>query len=230
MMKKLLISLSSLLILTSSFSQNDLEVTLTAPTSAGSTFRSTFAQTSIIIKNNGPAILPAGTRINLFLSVNASFFNFKTGTPNQFAVARLNADLAVGDVLPAEQSILLYPPNYPSSAQTNRICSGAFVVGNNDTDSSNNIGCYTWEISTLSNAEITFEETTKVYVAHNFLNMSSTEKENLTYSVVSITGQIVSQGNFTGNKQVDLSSVSKGIYAVIITNGAEKVTKKVVLQ
>jgi hypothetical protein len=60
--------------------------------------------------------------------------------------------------------------------------------------------------------------------------MTSTSNENLSYSVISITGQTISQGNFINNKQVDLNNVSKGIYMVMITNGTEKVTKKVVIQ
>ena len=62
------------------------------------------------------------------------------------------------------------------------------------------------------------------------LNLASTSTENITFTVMSINGQVVSQGNFVSNKQVDLNGMAKGIYAAVLSNGTERVTKKVAIQ
>ena len=45
-----------------------------------------------------------------------------------------------------------------------------------------------------------------------------------------MSGQVISQGNFSNNKNVDMNGVAKGVYAVVISNGTEKITKKVAIQ
>ena len=46
-----------------------------------------------------------------------------------------------------------------------------------------------------------------------------------------MAGQVISQGSFVNNKEVDMTGAAKGIYAVVVvTNGTEKITKKISIQ
>jgi hypothetical protein len=60
--------------------------------------------------------------------------------------------------------------------------------------------------------------------------MTSLNEENYSYSVYSMAGQVISQGSFVNNKEVDMTGAAKGIYAVVVSNGTEKITKKIAIQ
>ena len=229
MMKKLLITLFTALMVSASFGQKDLQVILSSPTS-GSTERSISTKMTITIKNNGTTTIPVGDTMIVYMSIGTQIFAFGSGNQGFVTLLPVTTALAPGASTGPLNSAELFLSSYPTTATTATVCSWAYIRNNADTDSTNNRDCYTWDISTASTPEVTLEESTKVYVANNFLNLSSTVKETLNYTVVSITGQVVSQGTFNGSRQVDLTGISKGIYAIVVTNGTEKVTKKVVVQ
>jgi hypothetical protein len=111
------------------------------------------------------------------------------------------------------------------------VCAGVFMLGGlTDTDTTNNTSCYTWKVSLLGVDEKSINEEVNVSAIYGILKMSSTNQENYSYSVYSMSGQVISQGNFVNNKEVDMNGVAKGIYAVVITNGTEKITKKIAIQ
>ncbi len=229
-MKKLLITAFAATLFTASFGQsvNDLEFRLLNP--APSTNQGgIFVTATYTIKNNGPLTLMAGDTIFGAFVIPQPSGNILV---DDFSFI-LGANLAVGDSLNnsinQDAGII-----YPTTAVSVNVCGFAYAQESSYIDTganfSNNVSCYTWNVSQASVDEITLKENTKVFVANGMLNLASTSTENITFTVMSINGQVVSQGNFVSNKQVDLNGMAKGIYAVVLSNGTEKVTKKVAIQ
>jgi hypothetical protein len=128
-------------------------------------------------------------------------------------------------------SVVISPSSPPTTATSWPVCAGVFMLGGlTDTDTTNNTSCYTWKVSLLGVDEKSINEEVNVSAIYGILKMSSTNQENYSYSVYSMSGQVISQGNFVNNKEVDMNGVAKGIYAVVITNGTEKITKKIAIQ
>lgn len=226
-MKKLLLAITSIALFTISNAQ--LTVALTSPT-AGSTVVANGFNPSITITNSSSTAIPAGDTIFYWVNVNSSATPLSFGgTVGAWSIDVLSSSLAAGASL--TKTCVTYSYTTPISTPTiDTICAKAAIGRAGATGPSPASSCYYLNRSLASVDEVSLEDETKIYLANNFLNLSSTVKENLTYTVVSITGQVVSQGTFTSNKQVDLNGVAKGIYAVIVTNGTEKVTKKVAVQ
>jgi hypothetical protein len=228
MMKKLLLAISAIAIFTTANAQ--LSITLTTPTAGSTVVASDFAA-AVTITNTGTAAIPAGDTIFYWLTVNSSTTPLSFGgTPGSWSIDILTAPLAAGASV-TKSSVTYIFTTAPSTQRTDTICAktaiGLVAAANPSSAASS---CYYVNRSLVSINENALEESTKVFVANGILNMSSTFQEVLNFTVVSITGQIVSQGTFNSNKQVDLSNVAKGIYAVMVTNGTEKVTKKVAVQ
>lgn len=221
-MKKLLFTLSTALMVSASFGQITVSI---APHIEGDTIPSIGMHHVAYFTNSGSAAIPAGDTLWYWLEVDGAALSFG-GAAGQISGTILQYDLAPGARI--ERAAQL---NFLAGVTTTtyqEICTrGTIGISNTPTAAS---ACYVINRSFVSTPEITLEETTKVFVAHGMLNLSSTKNDNLLYSVISITGQTVSQGNFVNNKQVDLSGVAKGIYAVVLTNGTEKITKKVAVQ
>ena len=224
MMKKLLFTALAATLFTASFGQSaDLELTVTMP--ATDTTHDDGIEFTAQIKNLGPTNMSAGDTIFYGVYIDGALaFNsgFLLGTTG------LNS----GDSLSFSRTLV--PTTHPTTTTYQNVCVFAIPQDSySDTGSvllANNIDCYMLSRSLVSTPEVELEGTSTVFVANGMLNMTSTTNENLTYTVLSITGQVVSQGNFASNKQVDLNGVAKGIYAVVLSNGTEKVTKKVAVQ
>jgi|TARA_B110000208_G_C11774548_1_gene431516 hypothetical protein len=227
MMKNLLLTLFTALMFSASFSQ--VSPRITAPTTPGDTIRATNLSFTIDIENTSATTIPAGDTIWYW-------FRLDGGNFTSFALVSggvSGALVPAGGLAPgASITRTLGPVNFqadPTATLFQKICAYA-AVGINNVSLTSDSSCYTIERSFASVNENTLENGTKVFAVNGVINMTSTSNENLSYSVISITGQTISQGNFINNKQVDLNNVSKGIYMVMITNGTEKVTKKVVIQ
>jgi len=223
-MKKLLATAFAVTLFSASFGQSaDLELTVTMP--ATDTTHDDGIEFTAQIKNLGPTNMSAGDTIFYGVYIDGALvFNsgFLLGT----------SGLNSGDSLSFSRTLV--PTTHPTTTTYQNVCIFAIPQDSySDTGSvllANNIDCYTLSRSLVSTPENTLEGATKVFVANGMLNMNSTNNENLTYTVMSITGQVVSQGNFVSNKQVDLNGVAKGIYAIVLSNGTERVTKKVTVQ
>jgi hypothetical protein len=229
MMKNLLLTLFTVLLASASFSQHDLSIELRSPL-AGTTQGGTDSQMEITIKNNGTTTISDTNTLLLAVTYETSLYSFFNFTSNAYSILTLTSALAPGDTLHETSPLITYN-NYPTAVTMTNVCTVGYVRYNTDTDSSNNIACYTWNVSLAGTDEIAKKENeVKISANAGLVNMTSVNDNNYSYSVYSITGQVVSQGNFVNNKQVDLTGVAKGIYAVVVTNGTEKITKKISIQ
>lgn len=231
MMKNLLLTLFTALMVSVSFSQ--LSVTLVTPGPlAGTTVHGPNNVTCTVdIQNTGTTAIPAGDTIFYWISLGTSTTPISfTGRGGSWSIDILSAPLAAGAKLTksAQTGDFTTPPTSPTITDVCLRAAIGVVAARNTTSGASS--CYKINRLLASVDENKLEANTKVFVAAGILNMASTSNDNLIYSVVSITGQVISQGNFVNNKQVDLTGVAKGIYAIIITNGTEKVTKKVAIQ
>ncbi len=231
-MKKLLITLFTIASTSLMFAQS-VSITLVTPGPlSGSTVHGpNRVECTAEIENTGTTAIPAGDTIFYWITLGTSATPITfTGGGGAWSIDVLTAPLAPGAKL-TKSALTGDFTTAPTTPTTTNVCVRAaigLVAARNTTTGASS--CYTINRLLAGVNEVSLEETTKVFLANGILNMSSTAKENLTYTVVSITGQVVSQGTFNSNKQVDLSGVAKGIYAIVITNGTEKVTKKVAVQ
>ena len=225
-MKNLLLTLFTALMFSASFGQ--VTPTITAPTTPGDTIRATNLSFTVDIENTSATTIPAGDTIWYWFRINGgnfTSFTFQNGVSGTLVPA---GGLASG----ASISRTVGPVSFqadPTTSLFQKVCVYS-AVGINNVSLTSDSSCYTIERSFASVEENTLENGTKVFAASGVVNMTSTSNENLSYNVISLTGQVISQGNFVNNKLVDLSNASKGIYMVMITNGTEKITKKVVIQ
>jgi len=225
-MKNLLLTLFTLLLASASFSQHDLSIELRSP--SGASQGGTDSQMDITIKNNGTTTIASGDSLLLAVVYDGSVYSFYNFTSGYYSLRILSAAIAPGDTL-HDQSPLITYGTYPSTVTNINVCSVGYVLGSTDSDSTNNLACYTWNVSLAGTDELTKENEVNISAFAGVLNMTSTNDENYTYSVMAVTGQVVSEGNFVNNKKVDMNGVAKGVYAVVVTNGTEKITKKIMI-
>lgn len=226
MMKKLLFTLSTAFIFSASFGQ--VSPTITAPTTPGDTIRATNLSFTVDLVNTSAATIPAGDTIWYWFRLNGGNFTSFTLIAGQVSGALVPAGgLAPGASITRSVGPVNFQAN-PTATLFQKVCVYS-AVGINNVSATSDSSCYTIERSFASVNENTLENETKVFATNNIVNMSSTTNDNLTYAIISITGQTVSQGNFVKNRQVELNNVSKGIYMVMITNGTDKITKKVAI-
>ena len=221
-MKKLLFTLSTAFMINLSFGQI---TTTIAPHTAGDTVSASTISFVAYFTNTGSTSIPAGDSLFFGIILDGATLISYGGTAGSVNFTVLDYDLLPGQRLERAASL-----NFVGVSATTytQICAIGYIGSNNFATASGS--CYVVNRSWTSTEEISLKEKTKVFVGNGMLNMTSTTNENLTYTVISINGQVVSQGNFTSNKQVDLNGVAKGIYAVVLSNGTEKVTKKVAVQ
>ena len=230
-MKNLLLTLFTVLIASASFSQvvNDVEIRLLNPL-PGANQGGTDIVADYTIKNNGPAILMAGdTMFGAFIIPQAQQGDILV---DDFSFI-LSANMNVGDSL--LMNINEAPPIIsPTSAVTVNVCGFVYAQRSSYIDTganlANNQSCYLWDVSIVGVDEISINDQVNAFVSYGALNLTSTTNDNYSYSIYSMSGQVISQGNFSNNKNVDMNGVAKGIYAVVISNGTEKITKKVAIQ
>lgn len=98
-----------------------------------------------------------------------------------------------------------------------------------DPNPQNNFSCFDIEPSSANIAELSFTDMVNIAAIDGTIEISAANGENLTYNVVSLTGQTIANGTFNNFVSVDASNVNAGIYVVSVTNGTEKVNIKVAL-
>lgn len=227
-MKNLLLTLFTVLLATASFSQHNLEARLLNPT-PGSTVRSTSMSITATVKNVGTTTLAVGDTVAYAMVINGSPYAF-TSLSYIGNIKILTAIMAPGDSFNVT-SIVISPSTPPSATTVYPICATTYMLGGlTDTDTTNNSSCYSWELSWASTEELTKENEVKISAFAGVINMTSLNEENYSYSVYSMAGQVISQGSFVNNKEVDMTGAAKGIYAVVVSNGTEKITKKISIQ
>ncbi|MBA3680779.1 MAG: T9SS type A sorting domain-containing protein, partial [Bacteroidetes bacterium] len=59
---------------------------------------------------------------------------------------------------------------------------------------------------------------------------NSLNSDVINYSVTNILGSVIANGKFTSAKNIDLSSISKGIYFITFENNGSKMSKKIVIE
>ena len=226
-MKNLLLAVFTIALFTTANAQ--VSIVMTNPT-PGSTIVANSFNPTVTITNSGSTAIPAGDTIFYWINTGTSTTPLSFGgTVGAWSIEILSAPMAAGATI--SKTCVTYSFSTPTTTPTLvPVCAKAGIGLAGAQAASPASSCYTINRSLASVNEITLEEITKIFVANGILNMSSTSTDNLTYTVVSITGQVVSQGTFNSNKQIDLNGVAKGIYAIVITNGKEKVTKKVAVQ
>ena len=219
-MKNLLLTLFTALMFSASFGQLDLEAKLVMPTA--DTIKATNVEFTLRIINRGTVAITATDTVFIEIFLDGTR---QTGLYNAASV------IAVGDSI-TFNPIRLNFGAHPSTALFQVACVEISAQGSlgADANTANNRDCYTIERSLASINESKLDDNTKVFVAEGVLKMSSTSNENLTFAVISLTGQVVSQGTFVSNKQIDLTGAAKGMYVVAVSNGTEKITKKVIVQ
>jgi hypothetical protein len=229
MMKNLLLTLFTVLLASASFSQHDLSIELRSPL-AGATQGGTDSQMEVTIKNNGTTTISDTNTILIAVTYGTSIYSFFNFTSNAYSILQLTSALAPGDTLHETSPLITYN-TYPSAVTMTNVCTVGYVRYNTDSDSSNNTACYTWNVSLASTDELAKKENeVTIFANAGVLNMTSLNEENYSYSVYSMAGQVISQGSFVNNKEVDMTGAAKGIYAVVVSNGTEKITKKIAIQ
>ena len=182
-------------------------------------------------KNNGTVTIPAGDKLIIWMSINGGInrYNFMgaSGTWEDYTVTQ---DINVGDSF----TLNGFTGDFPTSAigATLPICAN-LSFNAQDFDIGKVSSCYLLDVvspSVVSTTELTLKEKTNVLLSNNILNIASTVKETLNYSIISLTGKALRNGTFNNSKQVDLTNVAKGIYVVTVTNGTGRITKKIVVQ
>jgi hypothetical protein len=98
-----------------------------------------------------------------------------------------------------------------------------------DPNPANNLSCFDIDPSLANINELSFNDVVNIAAIDGSIEISAANGENLTYNVVSLTGQTVANGTFNNFVSVDASNVNAGIYVVSVTNGTEKVNIKVAL-
>ena len=227
-MKNLLLTLFTVLLASANFAQHNLETRLLNPT-PGSTVQSTSFEITSTIKNVGTTSLAIGDTIVYAMVINGTSYAYSS-TQYTGNIRVLTAIFAPGDSFNVT-SVRISPTNPPTSATVWPVCAATYMLGGlTDTDTTNNLSCYNWQVSTLGVDELSINEEVNISAIYGVLKMTSTNQENHSYSVYSMAGQVVSQGSFVNNKEVDMTGAAKGIYAVVVSNGTEKITKKIAIQ
>jgi hypothetical protein len=225
MMKNLLLTLFTVLLASASFSQTniDLECFFASPTTSPVTGTNIQFQLGVI--NNGPVAMSSGDAVPYSVTVNGTL------AYSSAAFTIPAAGFPVGDTLYYPE-ITLNPASQPTAAQVDTVC--AFTVPDaavyTDVTPVNNVACYIWNRSLAGVNELSINEEINISAIYGVLKMTSTNQENYSYSVYSMAGQVISQGSFVNNKEVDMTGAAKGIYAVVVSNGTEKITKKIAIQ
>jgi hypothetical protein len=222
MMKNYFLTLLAVLMFSASFSQLDLETVLVTPTQDTISQHGNQFQPRVI--NRGTVAVPAGSILSIKLTMNgATLGNFT------FTITATST-LGVGDTL-TFSPLVITPQVGVTTATYDKICTeiNAPTSMGADATPANNTACFWIERSFVSVDEITLENSVKVFATSSKLNLSSTKAETLNYKVYSVSGKLVTSGTFTSSKQVDMN-FAKGIYAVVISNGKERFTKKIAVQ
>jgi len=224
-MKNLLLTLFTVLLASASFSQTNIDLQCFFASPTASVVTGTNIQFQLGVINNGPVAMNSGDAVPYAVTVNGVV------AYNSGAFTIPAAGFPVGDTL-YYPALVLNPATQPTAAQTDAVC--AFTVPDTavytDINPANNVACYTWNRSLVSIDEKTINDEVSISSIYGVLKMNASNQENYTYSVFSLAGQVISQGNFVNNKEVDLTGAAKGIYAVVVSNGTEKITKKISIQ
>lgn len=212
------------------FSANaQLSITMTTPT-PGTTIVANSFNPTVDIKNIGTTAIPTGDTIFYWINAGTSTSPLSFGgTAGSWSIEILTAPMAAGATI--TKTCVTYSFTTPTSTPTLvAICAktalGLVAARDNATAASS---CYTIDRSLASTNELALENSVKVFATSSMLNLSSTTAETLNYSVYSVSGKLVTSGTFTSSKQVDMI-FAKGIYAVVISNGKERFTKKIAVQ
>lgn len=229
-MKNLLLTLFTALLASASFSQ--LSITLVAPGPlAGSTATGVNnVSFTADITNTGTTAIPIGDTIFYWITLDggASPITY-TGGGGAWSIDVLTAALAPGATLTktAMTGGFTTPPSTPTLTD---VCTFAAIGLNGARGTGNPSSCYKINRSLVSLDEKTINEEVNISAVYGVLKMTSANEENYSYSVYTVAGQVISQGSFVNNKEVDMTGVTKGIYVVVVSNGTEKITKKIAIQ
>lgn len=219
-MKNLLLTLFTVLLASASFSQLDLEAKLVTPTT--DTVRAVGVDFTLRIINRGTVAITATDTVNFEITLNGGYW---TG---YYSVASV---IAVGDSITFNE-IKNNFASQPSTQTYHTMCVvvSAEVALGVDSDLTNNSDCFVLERSLVGVDELSINEEVTISAVYGVINMTSLNEENYSYSVYSMAGQVISQGSFVNNKEVDMTGAAKGIYAVVVSNETEKITKKISIQ
>ena len=229
-MKNLLLTLFTVLLASASFSQ--LSITLVTPGPlAGTTVTGVNnISATVDITNTGTTAIPIGDTVFYWITLNggASPITF-TGNGGAWSIDVLTVALAPGATLTktALTGGFTTPPTTPTLTD---VCLLAAVGLDAASGTGAASSCYKINRSLLSIDEKSINEEVTISAVYGVINMTSLNEENYSYSVYSIAGQVISQGSFVNNKEVDMTGAAKGIYAVVVSNGTEKITKKISIQ
>jgi len=229
-LKNLLLTLFTVLLASASFSQ--LSVTLVTPGPLAGTVASGVNNVSatVDIKNTGTTAIPIGDTIFYWISLDGgtSPITF-TGAGGAWSIDVLSVALAPGATLTktAMTGGFTTPPTTPTLTDVCLLAAVGEVAANGTGVASS---CYQVNRSLVGINEKSLNEEVNIAAVYGVINMTSANQENYNYSVYSISGQVISQGSFVNNKEVNMTGVAKGIYAVVVTNGTEKITKKIAIQ
>lgn len=219
--------------------QYDVEVNLIDP-AAGATVTATDGfEIDFSFTNNGPADIPAGDSMYLCVLtiVGANQANYGVDNNAAGSVTVLTHPVVEsGTVITASQlggaavndlvtnmggpgTVCMFMANGPAAFSS--------AAGDpNEVTMENNLSCF--EVNELASAEEVeeFNNETTIDIRANGIEVANTSNESLSYVVVSLSGQTVANGTFSGNTLISTEGLNNGIYIINVSNGITSKSEK----
>ncbi len=243
-MKKLYTLAVATLLAGASFAQVDVEIELVSPTS-GSSEAPGVISLEFNILNNGPDDIVEGDTI---------YFGALRGTDLVDSDGTLNS--VNGIIIPTGFGNIASGGSIPWAAISAAVggsfdvdCSGlttqtsvcAYLAGigsdaltqagdDEDPVFDNNTDCFTVDPALANIVELDFTDAVDVSFTATEIQISSELNQELNYSVVSITGQVVASGSLTDFTTVSTEDWNRGLYIVRVEGANEVTSTKVIVQ
>jgi hypothetical protein len=219
--------------------QYDVEVNLIDPT-AGSTVTATNGfEIDFSFRNNGPGDIPAGDSmyVCVLTVVGATQANYGIdNNPPGSVTVLTHPVVAASTVITASQiggaavndlvtnmggagTVCMFMANGPAAFTS--------AAGDpNEVTMENNISCF--EVNALASAEEIeeFNNETTIAVRANGIELENTSNESLSYVIVSLSGQTIDRGSFSGSTLVSTEGFNNGIYIINVSNGNTSKSEK----
>lgn len=231
-MRKIYLSFLSVCAAVSLNAQYDIEVNLVSPTEGATVVAEDGFEIDFSVSNNGPDDIPQGDVLFLaVLTVTASGqdnYGLDNNPAGTVSTLTLPVAFESGQTITTAQlggaavNDLVTNMNGPGSVCM-YVVNGetAFTSGDdpNEVTMDNNSSCFQVnEFASIDEIQA-FNDATDIQVLPDAVSVSNTSNESISYTVVSLTGQIVDSGSFNSEVSIPTEDFNNGIYIINVSNG-----------
>ncbi len=242
-MKKLYTLAIAILFTGVSFAQVDVEAVLNTPAS-GSTQNAGVISIEFDILNNGPDPIVEGDTVYFGALVDQTIVDSdgNTNSVNGLVIPQGFGSITAGNSIPwaaISQAIGgSFDVDVSAISAPTDVCALVAGVGGDaltqagddeDNNPANNSDCFTAE-PTSSIEELDFDEAVSVNFNSSSIKISSDLNEELNYSIISVTGQQITNGSLADFAVISTEAWNRGIYFVRVEGTNNATVTKVIVQ